>query len=184
MVAANINHVVLVGNLATDPAIRETPTGSVCSLRVASSTRRRNGSTGKWEDKPNYFDVTVWGAQGESAARYLSKGRAVAIDGRLEWRQWETEHGETRQAVDIVASRVQFLDSPNGPSNDRDDPVASNGRSERSSGRDGIRYRGQETRTDAERSSRGGEVVRRKQQGRPQLRIVQETDEIPWDTAL
>ena len=83
----------------------------MCSLRVACNTRRKNGSTGEWEDKPNYFNITVWGAQGENAARYLSKGRPVAIDGRLEWREWETQDGAKRQAVDIIADSVQFLGS-------------------------------------------------------------------------
>ena len=61
----------------------------VCSLRIACNTRRKNQTTGDWEDKPNFFDVTVWGAQGENCARFLAKGRPVAIDGRLEWREWE-----------------------------------------------------------------------------------------------
>ncbi|MFM9141061.1 MAG: single-stranded DNA-binding protein, partial [Solirubrobacterales bacterium] len=55
------------------------------------------------------FDVTVWGAQGENCAKYLAKGRGVAIDGRLEWREWETQEGNKRQAVDIIADSVQFL---------------------------------------------------------------------------
>ena len=66
---------------------------------------------GEWEDKPNYFNVTVWGAQGENVARYLSKGRPVAIDGRLEWREWEAQDGSKRQATDIIADSVQFLGS-------------------------------------------------------------------------
>ena len=53
----------------------------------------------------------MWGAQGENAARYLSKGRPVAIDGRLEWREWETQEGAKRQAIDIIADSVQFLGS-------------------------------------------------------------------------
>jgi single-strand DNA-binding protein len=81
---------------------------SVCSLRLAVNTRRK-GASGDWEDKPNYFDVTVWGAQGENCARYLSKGRPVALDGRLEWREFQTQDGQKRQAVDIVADTVQFL---------------------------------------------------------------------------
>ena len=110
--ATNINRVVLTGNLTADPELRSLPSGtSVCKLRVACNTRRKNGSTGEWEDKPNYFDVTVWGAQGENAARYLSKGRPVAIDGRLEWREWETQEGAKRQAIDIIADSVQFLGS-------------------------------------------------------------------------
>jgi single-strand DNA-binding protein len=112
MAATNINRVVLTGNLTADPELRSLPSGtSVCSLRVACNTRRKNGSTGEWEDKPNYFSVTVWGAQGENAARYLSKGRPVAIDGRLEWREWESQDGTKRQATDIIADSVQFLGS-------------------------------------------------------------------------
>ena len=60
-------------------------------------------------DKPNYFDVTVWGAQGENCAKYLSKGRPVAVDGRLEWREYQDKDGNKRQAIDIVADSVQFL---------------------------------------------------------------------------
>ena len=112
MAATNINRVVLTGNLTADPELRSLPSGnSVCSLRVACNTRRKNGSTGEWEDKPNYFNVTVWGSQGENAARYLAKGRPVAIDGRLEWREWETQDGAKRQAIDIIADSVQFLGS-------------------------------------------------------------------------
>jgi single-strand DNA-binding protein len=115
MAASNINRVVMTGNLTADPELRSLPSGtSVCSLRVACNTRRKNGSTGEWEDKPNYFNVTVWGAQGENAARYLSKGRPVAIDGRLEWREWEAQDGTKRQSVDIIAESVQFLGSREG----------------------------------------------------------------------
>jgi single-strand DNA-binding protein len=139
--ATNINRVVLTGNLTRDPELRSLPSGmSVCSLRLACNTRRKNNATGEWEDKPNYFDVTVWGAQGENCARFLSKGRPVAIDGRLEWREWEErETGNKRQAIDIIADAVQFLggrdDAPSGgggftprsdvPVDDRDfQPVA------------------------------------------------------------
>ena len=121
MAATNINRVVLTGNLTSDPELRSLPSGtSVCKLRVACNTRRKDGATGEWVDKPNYFDVTVWGAQGENCARYLSKGRPVAIDGRLEWREWESEGGGKRQAVDIIADAVQFLGG-------RDDAVSSGG---------------------------------------------------------
>src|SRR5947208_5529857 len=119
MAATNINRVVLTGNLTFDPELRSLPSGtSVCKLRVACNTRRKNNATGEWEDKPNYFDVTVWGAQGENCARFLSKGRPVAIDGRLEWREWTDKEGNKRQAVDVVADSVQFLggrdDAPSG----------------------------------------------------------------------
>ena len=113
MAASNINVVVVTGNLTRDPELRTLQSGtSVCKLRIAVNTRRK-GQDGNWEDKPNYFDVTVWGAQGENCATYLSKGRPVAIDGRLEWREWEGEGGK-RQAVEIVADTVQFLGSRDG----------------------------------------------------------------------
>ncbi|MGI8559278.1 MAG: single-stranded DNA-binding protein [Solirubrobacteraceae bacterium] len=110
MAATNINRVVLTGNLTRDPELRSLPSGnSVCDLRVACNTRRKNNASGEWEDKPNYFNVSVWGAQGENCARFLAKGRPVAIDGRLEWREWDTQDGQKRQAVDIIADSVQFL---------------------------------------------------------------------------
>lgn len=107
--AASINRVVLVGNLTRDPELRHTPSGTaVCSLRLAVNTRRKDES-GQWTDKPNYFDITVWGQQGENCAQYLAKGRPVAVDGRLEWREWEAQDGTKRQAVEVVADTVQFL---------------------------------------------------------------------------
>ena len=119
MAASNINTVVITGNLTKDPELRSLPSGtSVCKLRVAVNSRRKDAS-GEWVDKPNYFDVTVWGAQGENCATYLSKGRPVAVEGRLEWREWEAQDGNKRQAVEIVANSVQFLgsrDGNNGPS--------------------------------------------------------------------
>jgi single-strand DNA-binding protein len=115
MAATNLNVVVITGNLTQDPELNRTQGGSaVCRLRVAVNSRRRDES-GEWVDKPNYFDVTVWGAQGENCATYLSKGRPVAVQGRLDWREWEAKDGSgKRQAVQIIASTVQFLGSRDG----------------------------------------------------------------------
>jgi single-strand DNA-binding protein len=110
--AANVNVVVITGNLTRDPELRSTPGGtSVCKLRVAVNSRRKDGQTGEWVDKPNYFDVTVWGTQGENCANYLAKGRPVAIEGRLDWREWETKERGKRQTVEIIANSIQFLGS-------------------------------------------------------------------------
>ena len=110
MAATNINRVIITGNLTRDPELRSLPSGtSVCQLRVAVNTRRKDNSTGEWVDKPNYFDVTVWGAQGENCSRFLTKGRPVAVDGRLEWREWEDKDNNKRQSVEIIADSVQFL---------------------------------------------------------------------------
>jgi single-strand DNA-binding protein len=123
MAGSNINRVIITGNLTRDPEMGTLPGSgtTVCSLRVACNGRRKNNQTGQWEDQPNYFDVTVWGAQGENCGRYLTKGRPVAIDGRLRWREWTSQEGQKRQAVDIVAESVQFLggreDAGNGNGN-------------------------------------------------------------------
>ena len=109
--AANINRVVLVGNLTRDPELRHTPGGTpVCSLRIAVNSRRRDES-GQWIDKPNYFSISVFGNQAESCSQYLSKGRPVAVDGRLDWREWQAQDGSKRESVEIVAESVQFLGS-------------------------------------------------------------------------
>jgi single-strand DNA-binding protein len=118
----NINSVVITGNLTHDPDLRYTGAGTaVANLRVAVNGRRKDGQTGEWIDTVNYFNVTVWGARGESCAEYLAKGRPVAIDGRLEWNQWESKDGGAkREAVKIVAETVQFLPStkPEEPTED------------------------------------------------------------------
>jgi single-strand DNA-binding protein len=110
----SINRVVIVGRLTRDPELRATPSGtSVCSLRIACNSRRRD-SDGEYVEKPNYFDVSVFGAAAESVGNYMHRGRRIGVDGRLEWREWETTEQEKRQGVSIVADTVQFLDSPRG----------------------------------------------------------------------
>jgi single-strand DNA-binding protein len=115
LAASNVNVVVITGNLTRDPELRHLGSGTaVCKLRVAVNSRRKDGQTGEWVDKPNYFDVTVWGAQGENCANYLNKGRPVAVEGRLDWREWEDQGGNKRQSVEIIANTVQFLGSRDG----------------------------------------------------------------------
>jgi single-strand DNA-binding protein len=107
--ASNVNRVVLTGNLTRDPELRSTTAGSVCRLRVACSTRRKDKTSDKWTTKPNYFSVIVWGVPGETCARFLAKGRPVAIDGRLEWREQTGPDDAKRESIEIVADNVQFL---------------------------------------------------------------------------
>jgi single-strand DNA-binding protein len=127
---SSINRVVLVGNLTRDPELRELPSGrSVCNMRIACNGLRRD-TEGEYRERPLFFDVAAFGAQAENVARFMRKGSRVAIDGRLEWREWETAErsaaredivGATgsepvgqqkRQAVSVVAETVQFLDRP------------------------------------------------------------------------
>jgi single-strand DNA-binding protein len=110
MAATNINRVILTGRLTRDPELRSTGSGmSVCSLRLAFNTRKKDPATGEWGEKPNFIDVTVWGRQGEIVAQYMSKGRAIAVDGRLEWREFTDNQGNNRQAIEIVADNTEFI---------------------------------------------------------------------------
>jgi single-strand DNA-binding protein len=109
---ATINRVVLVGNLTRDPELRAATSGtSVCRLRIACNSSWRNRETGELDERPNFFDVTVFGPSGEACARFLAKGRPVAVDGRLDWHEWETAEGDRRQAVGVIAESVQFLNA-------------------------------------------------------------------------
>jgi single-strand DNA-binding protein len=115
----SINRVVLVGRLTRDPELRATPSGtSVCSLRIACNAYRREAD-GSYAERPNFFDVSVFGAAAENVDRYTQRGKRVAIDGRLDWREWETAEGQRRQAVGIVADNVEFLDSGRDGEDDR-----------------------------------------------------------------
>jgi len=113
--ARNINRVILTGNLTRDPEMRATGGGlSVCSLRIAVNGSRKDGQTGEWVDEPNYFNVTIFGRQGETTGQYLQKGRGVAVDGRLRWREYVDKDGNKREAIEVVADTVQFLSGPDG----------------------------------------------------------------------
>ncbi|MDX6645254.1 MAG: single-strand DNA-binding protein [Baekduia sp.] len=108
---ADLNRVTLVGRLTRDPELRHTAGGdAVCTIRLAVSSRARDESGG-WGDKSNYFDVTVFGRQAETASTYLSKGRRIGVDGRLSWREWQAQDGNRRQSVEVIANDVFFLDS-------------------------------------------------------------------------
>jgi single-strand DNA-binding protein len=85
----------------------------VCSLRIACNSSRKDAD-GAFTERPNYFDVSVFGGSAENVSQYTRKGSRIALDGRLEWREWETADQERRQAVSIVADTVQFLDPPRG----------------------------------------------------------------------
>src|SRR3954447_4497816 len=112
---ANINRVVIEGNLTRDPELRQLPSGNaICKLRVAVNDRVKDRETGQWSDKPNYFDVTVFGGQGESCSRFLQKGSGIIVDGRLSWREWDAQDGTKRQSVEIIADNTRFVGGRDG----------------------------------------------------------------------
>jgi single-strand DNA-binding protein len=103
---ADINRVILIGRLTRDPVLRALPSGnSVCGLRIACNGLRKDDEG--YHERPNYFDVSVFGVHGEG----LHKSSRVAIDGRLEWREWLTTKGHKRQAVGIIADSVEVLEA-------------------------------------------------------------------------
>lgn len=124
----NINRVVVTGGLTRDPELRATPSGTpVATVRLGFTTQRR--ANGEWQERSNYVDVEVWGTRAEAAARHLRKGRQVAVDGRLEWNEYEGHDGIRRQVHRIVADTIEYLgpsrnggsppaDGPMGPSDD------------------------------------------------------------------
>ncbi len=107
---ADLNRVTLVGRLTRDPELRHSGGGdAICSMRIAINSRGKQGD--EWVDKPNYFDVTVFGRQAETASTYLAKGRRIGVDGRLSWREWQGQDGTKRQSVEVIANDIFFLDS-------------------------------------------------------------------------
>ena len=104
---ADINHVVLVGRLTRDAELKYTASGqAVCKFSVAVNRRRKNGD--QWEDEANYFDVVLWGRQGEALNQYLLKGKSVGVDGELRQDRWQQD-GQNRSKVEIVANNIQLL---------------------------------------------------------------------------
>lgn len=104
----DLNSVNLTGRLTRDPELKHMASGdAVCSMRIAVNGRRK-GQHGQWEDAPNFVNVSAFGRHAETCAQYLSKGRRVAVAGRLSWREWEQD-GTKRQSLDVVANDVIFL---------------------------------------------------------------------------
>jgi single-strand DNA-binding protein len=123
----SINRVVLTGNLTRDAELKQTPGGmAIVKMRLAVNDRRKNATTGQWEDSPNYVDVTMFGSRGEAVSRYLSKGKQIAVEGKLRWHEWETQAGEKRSAIEVVADDIELLggrgDAPAGSPRPSADP--------------------------------------------------------------
>jgi len=117
---ANLNKVILLGNLTRDPELRFTPNGSpVAKFRLATNQRVRQQE--EWKDEVCYIDIITFGKQAENVAEYLTMGNLALVEGRLHWHEWEGTDGQRRSKYDVVASTVQFLSRPNGESR-RADP--------------------------------------------------------------
>ena len=105
---AGFNKVILMGNLTRDPEIRYTPSGTpVATFSIAVNRRFRQGEENR--EEVTFVDIVVFGKQAESCGQYINKGDTVLIDGRLQQRRWETENGQRRNKLEVVAQSVQFV---------------------------------------------------------------------------
>jgi single-strand DNA-binding protein len=105
---ASLNKVMLLGNLTRDPELRYAPNGTpVANFGMAINRRYRQGE--EWREDVCYVDVVTFGRQAETVGEYLSKGNLAMIEGRLQWRSWETEDGQKRSKHEVVANNVQFM---------------------------------------------------------------------------
>ena len=117
---ANLNKVMIIGNLTADPEVRTTPRGtSLTELRLAVNRVSNGPNDGERREETTFLDVTCWGRTGEIAAQYLAKGRPVFIEGRLQMDTWEDKQtGQKRSRIRIVAENLQLLggrgDAPQG----------------------------------------------------------------------
>ncbi len=106
--ARSFNQVILMGNLTRDPEVRQIPSGqSVCSFSLALN-RSFKAASGEWQEATDFIDVVAWGPLGERVAQYVTKGRPVLVNGRLQSRAWEQD-GQKRSKVEVVAQDVTFL---------------------------------------------------------------------------
>jgi single-strand DNA-binding protein len=112
---ANLNKVLLLGNLTRDPEVRYTPKGTAVGDLGLAVNRRVNDGNGNWSDEVTFVDVTVWGTNAENAQKYLTKGRGVFIEGRLQMDTWEDKQsGQKRSKLKVVAEVLQFLPDGKG----------------------------------------------------------------------
>ena len=109
---AGINKVIIVGNLGGDPEVRYTPSGSaVANFNVATSESWKDKNTGEKKERTEWHRIVVWGKLGELCGEYLSKGRQVYVEGRLQTRSYDDKDGVKRYMTEIIATDVQFLGS-------------------------------------------------------------------------
>ena len=126
---ASFNKVVLLGNLTRDPDMRYTPNGTaVCSFGLAVNRRYRQDD--EWRDDVCFVDIVAFGRQAETISEYLSKGSLALIEGRLQWRSWDTGDGQRRSKHEVIANNVQFMPRGSGGQPDGLPPTSSSAASD------------------------------------------------------
>lgn len=113
---ASLNKVMLIGNLGKDPEVRYTAAGTAVASFSMATTEKFKSKAGEWEDRTEWHNVTVWGRLAEISGEYLSKGKPVYIEGRLQTRKWQDREGVDRYTTEVVAEKMQMLGGKNGGS--------------------------------------------------------------------
>lgn len=106
---ANYNRVILAGNLTRNPELRYIPSGQAVTNFTVAINRNYTTQSGERREETSFIPIVVWGKQGETCNQYLTKGRAVLVEGRLQQHSWETQEGQKRSTIEVVADRVVFL---------------------------------------------------------------------------
>lgn len=119
----NINRVFLSGNISTEPELAKTPSGmSVLTFNIACNERKKNNSTGEWEDYPNFFTCIVFGKKADFVEKRVKKGSKIAIDGKLHFSQWEKD-GKKRSKVEVIANEIEMFVPKNQSDNTSSEPI-------------------------------------------------------------
>ena len=126
--AASLNKVLLMGNLTRDPELRYIPSGTAVASFDLAVNRAYATPTGEKKSEVSYIRIIVWGRRAEVCGEYLAKGSPVFVEGRLRSRSWETQDGQKRSTIEVVAANVQFLRSASqsGAAARKNAPVAQN----------------------------------------------------------
>lgn len=106
---ASVNKVILVGNLGRDPELRYTQQGTAVANFTLATNENFQKKDGSREERTEWHRIVAWGKTGELCSQYLSKGRTVYIEGRIQTREWENKEGQKQKTTEIVAQTVQFL---------------------------------------------------------------------------
>ena len=110
--SASLNKIFLIGNLTADPELKYTPSGTARTRFAIAVNRQYKDSSGQLQEEVTFVPIVTWGTQAENCANYLSKGRSVAVEGRLRIDTFENAEGERKKVIEVVAQNVQFLGGP------------------------------------------------------------------------
>ena len=111
---AGVNKAILIGNLGRDPELRYTQGGQAVANFSIATTESFTTKDGRRDERTEWHRIVVWGKTAENCAQYLSKGRTVYVEGRIQTREWENKEGQKQRTTEIVAQTVQFLGGPRG----------------------------------------------------------------------